>query len=73
MSDRYKLKFFIWANNLQDDLFGHKNIIYLADVGYYDQDQDGDGNPDRDPTGPYSNPSVYSEQSTYRVGLQLVF
>ncbi len=73
LSDRYKLKIFFWANNLQDDLFGHNNILYLADVGYYDQDQDGDGNPDRDPTGPYTNPSVYSEQSTYRVGLQLVF
>ena len=70
---RYKMKLFLWINNWQDDLFGHTNIVNIADVGWYDQDQDGDGQPDRDPTGRYNDPSVYSEQTTYRLGIQFMF
>jgi len=69
----YRMKVFLWANNLEDFLFNHVNINGIADVSYYDQDQDGDGRPDRDPTGPYNDPSVYSEQTTLRLGIQLDF
>jgi outer membrane receptor protein involved in Fe transport len=72
-SERYKMKLFLWINNWQSDLFGHTNILRIADVGWYDQDQDGDGQPDRDPTGSYNDPSVYSEQTTYRLGIQFMF
>lgn len=73
LGSKYKFKFFIWGNNLLDDLFDHVNIVDIKEVSYYDQDQDGDGKPDRDPTGRYNDPSAYSEGSTYRVGVQFDF
>ncbi len=73
LSNKLALKFFLWGNNLQDFLFGHRNILGIADVNYYDGDQDGDGRPDRDPTGPYKDPSYYEEGTTWRIGVQLDF
>lgn len=73
ISNRNALKFFIWANNLLEQWFNHVNIVGIADVNYYDGDQDGDGKPDRDPTGPYNTPAVYSEGTTWRVGVQFDF
>jgi hypothetical protein len=73
LGNKLSLKFFLWGNNLQDFLFNHRNIVGIADVNYYDGDQNGDGRPDRDPTGPYHDPSYYEEGTTWRVGVQLDF
>ncbi len=73
LTNNYDVKFFLWGNNLFDALADHQNILRLADVNYYDGDQDGDGEPDRDPTGPYNDPSVYSEGTTWRIGVQFDF
>ena len=73
LGNNYRLKFFFWANNLMDDLFNHVNIDDIKEVSYYDQDQDGDGKPDRNPKGRYNDPTAYTEGSTYRVGVQFDF
>jgi len=65
IADRYQIKFFLWTNNLQDALFNQKNILRLADVQWYEQFGD--------PSGKYKDPSVYSEGTIWRLGIQLDF
>jgi outer membrane receptor protein involved in Fe transport len=66
----------IWAGpvtfNLQCwvlNLFNRRNILRLADAGWYTADQDGDGEPDYDPTGSLDNPYVYNHERRIRFGL----
>jgi outer membrane receptor protein involved in Fe transport len=66
----------IWAGpvtlNLQCwvlNLFNRRNIIRLADEAWYLADQDGDGEPDYDPTGAMDNPYVYNQERRIRFGL----
>ena len=70
----------IWAGpvtlNLQAwvlNLFNRRNIQELPDdyIETYLADQDGDGEPDYDPTGPLGNPYVYNEERRIRFGLGL--
>ncbi|MCD4777241.1 MAG: TonB-dependent receptor [Candidatus Aegiribacteria sp.] len=51
------------------NLFDRQNINTIADEGWYDADQDGDGEPDHDPTGRYDNPYVFSRPRMIRFGL----
>jgi len=51
-----------------NNLFNRHNIITL-DPTWYDADQDGDGEPDNDPTGQWSNPYVFSRPRIIRFGL----
>lgn len=52
-----------------NNLFDRQNINTIADTGWYDADQDGDGEPDHDPTGRYDNPYVFSRPRMIRFGL----
>jgi len=52
-----------------DNLFNRRNIDTIDDVAWYDADQDGDGEPDHDPTGAMGNPYVYSAPRQIRFGL----
>jgi outer membrane receptor protein involved in Fe transport len=52
-----------------DNLFDRRNIDTIADFAWYDADQDGDGQPDHDPTGSQDNPYVYSAPRQIRFGL----
>jgi len=65
LTDEVKLKFFLWANNLQEQWFKKRNIIDIADVEWYEQFND--------PTGRYHDPSVYSEGTTWNLGVQIDF
>jgi hypothetical protein len=51
------------------NLFNRRNIIRLADEAWYLADQDGDGEPDYDPTGVLNNPYVYNYERRIRFGL----
>ena len=51
------------------NLFNRQNINTIIDPGWYDADQDGDGEPDHDPTGQYNNPYVFSRPRMIRFGL----
>lgn len=59
------LNLMCWITNL----FNRRNIDHLADAGWYLADQDGDGEPDYDPTGSMDNPYVYSLERQIRFGL----
>ena len=52
-----------------NNLFNRHNINTIADIAWYDADQDGDGEPDRDPTGQQDNPYVFSRPRMIRFGL----
>ncbi len=65
LGDAVSLDAYCQINNL----FDRRNINTIADVAWYDADQDGDGEPDRDPTGPFDNPYVYSRPRMIRFGL----
>ena len=51
------------------NLFDRQNINTILDEAWYDADQDGDGEPDEDPTGSMSNPYVFSRPRMIRFGL----
>lgn len=53
------------------NLFDRRNINNIADIGWYDADLDGDGEPDHDPTGQLDNMTVYSRHRQIRFGLGL--
>jgi outer membrane receptor protein involved in Fe transport len=68
ITDRYKLKFFLWGNHLEDKLFGHRNNRFdsaVDDVEWYEQFDD--------PTGKLDDLSVYSPPTTWRLGAQFEF
>lgn len=52
-----------------NNLFNRHNIDTIADIAWYDADQDGDGEPDHDPTGDQDNPYVFSRPRMIRFGL----
>jgi outer membrane receptor protein involved in Fe transport len=52
-----------------NNLFNRQNINTIIDTGWYDADQDGDGEPDHDPTGRMSNPYVFSQPRAIKFGL----
>jgi len=52
-----------------NNLFDRRNINYIADIAWYDADQDGDGEPDHDPEGSLHNPYVYSRPRMIRFGI----
>lgn len=52
-----------------NNLFNRQNINSIADIAWYDADQDGDGEPDHDPTGSMDNPYVFSRPRMIRFGL----
>lgn len=52
-----------------NNLFNRQNVNTIADPAWYDADQDGDGEPDHDPTGAQSNPYVFSRPRMIRFGL----
>ncbi|MFO8182656.1 MAG: TonB-dependent receptor [Candidatus Aegiribacteria sp.] len=52
-----------------NNLFNRQNINNIADIAWYDADQDGDGEPDNDPTGSMDNPYVFSRPRMIRFGL----
>lgn len=52
-----------------NNLFGRQNIDNIISEAWYDADQDGDGEPDHDPTGEQSNPYVFSRPRMIRFGL----
>ncbi len=51
-----------------NNLFNRHNILDL-DPAWYDADQDGDGEPDHDPTGQMDDPYVFSRPRMIRFGL----
>jgi outer membrane receptor protein involved in Fe transport len=51
-----------------NNLFNRHNILAL-DPAWYDADQDGDGEPDNDPTGQMDDPYVFSRPRMIRFGL----
>lgn len=68
----------VWAGPLTLDVycwiinvFNRRNITTIADIAWYDADQDGDGRPDHDPTGAQNNPYVYSRPRMIRFGFGL--
>lgn len=67
MMTTLKVNKMFWLNSVSfnvwcqvNNLFNRHNINTIADIGWYDADMDGDGEPDHDPTGPMDNPYVYS-------------
>ncbi len=52
-----------------NNLFNRQNMDSIIDPAWYDADQDGDGEPDNDPTGQYGNPYVFSRPRMIRFGL----
>lgn len=52
-----------------NNLFDRHNIDDIISEAWYDADQDGDGEPDNDPTGEQSNPYVFSRPRMIRFGL----
>jgi len=68
----------IWAGPVTMDvycwifnIFDRRNINSIADIAWYDADQDGDGRPDHDPGGSAHNPYVYSRPRVIRFGFGL--
>lgn len=59
---------YVWALNL----FNRANIdnINADDTGWYEADQDGDGQPDYDPRGPSGRPDAYARRRRIRFGLE---
>ena len=55
------------------NLFDRRNLVRtdLVDVAWYDADQDGDGEPDHDPTGATGDQRVYDRHRQIRFGLGL--
>lgn len=52
------------------NLFNRRNIDRIYDVAWYDADQDGDGEPDHDPTGSTGNPAAWSPSRHFLFGLR---
>ena len=65
IDNHYTLKFFLWANHLEDQWLNHRNVTRIADVQWYEQFGD--------PSGKYHDPSVYSEGTIWRLGVQVDF
>jgi outer membrane receptor protein involved in Fe transport len=59
------LDFFCWVDNL----FNRHNIVTIIDPAWYDADQDGNGEPDHDPTGQLGDPTAYDRHRQIRFGL----
>ena len=59
------LDFFCEVRNL----FDRRNIDTIIDIAWYDADQDGDGEPDHDPTGSQDNQTAYGTHRQIRFGL----
>ncbi|MCD4706520.1 MAG: TonB-dependent receptor [Candidatus Sabulitectum sp.] len=57
---------YVWVLNL----FNRVNINRLDDEGWYDADQDGNGEPDHDPRGPYGSPGAYDYRRRIRFGIE---
>lgn len=53
------------------NLFNRRNIDHIYDAAWFEQDHDGDGSPDHDPTGPYGNPGAWSPARQVLLGLKL--
>jgi outer membrane receptor protein involved in Fe transport len=78
ISTDVKINRTIWAGPITLDLycwimnvFDRRDINSIADIAWYDADQDGDGNPDHDPGGSQQDPYVYSRPRMIRFGLGL--
>jgi len=53
------------------NLFNRRNIDRIYNVSWYDADQDGDGEPDHNPTGPLGNPAAWSPARHFLFGLRI--
>lgn len=78
MNTDMKINRTIWAGPLTFDVycwimnvFNRQNISSIADIAWYDADQDGDGEPDHDPEGSTHNPYVYSRPRMIRFGMSV--
>ncbi len=75
MSTTLKVNKTFWISSITlnawcriDNLFGRQNINSLTPY-WYDADQDGNGEPDHDPTGSMGNPYVFSRPRIIKFGL----
>jgi hypothetical protein len=59
------LDLFCWVDNL----FNRHNIVTIVDPAWYDADQDGNGEPDHDPTGQLGDPTAYGRHRQIRFGI----
>ncbi len=55
------------------NLFNRRNIEHIYDVTWYEDDLNGDGAPDYDPSGPFGNPIAWSPERHFLFGLKLHF
>lgn len=55
------------------NLFNRMNIDHIYDVMWYEQDLDGDGSPEYDPSGSYGNPIAWSPKRHFQFGLRYYF
>jgi len=59
------LNVYVWVRNL----FNRANVGRINDTAWYDADQDGNGQPDHDPRGPYGAPGAYDMRRQIRFGI----
>lgn len=58
--------FSVWVTNL----FDRTNVVSIRDAAWYDADQTGDGQPDKDPRGYWGDPGAYGPRRRIRFGLE---
>lgn len=52
------------------NLFNRRNVERIYDVQWYEDDLNGDGSPDFDPSGPYGNPLAWSPARHFLFGIR---
>lgn len=53
------------------NLFNRRNVEQIYDVPWYEEDMNGDGASDHDPSGPYGNPAAWSSRRHMLFGIRL--